>query len=120
MKWATTRPVNMWPEHWSTLSKSLLREAMKGWEDDKPRLGSCIKKQREIYYISSDDHDIDDIMRHARRKLERRGGISTALQSRSHKESRRTGTPTASEWKSFQNEDVAIENQRIPTETINQ
>ena len=67
-KQTTTTPENIWQEHWSTLSKSSQRKAIKASEDEMPRLPDA-KEQRGIKCSTSDDREFDDIMNNARRKL---------------------------------------------------
>ena len=79
-KKVTSRPGNICPKYWSPMSKRVQRQAKEAWEKRKATITWCNKEKRWIYEIPNDDHEFDDIMRNARRKLESR--IESAMLSK--------------------------------------
>ena len=65
----TTRPDQVWPEVWTKIGKAQNREEQ-DWAREKPKVDNA-RKLRGIYYIDPDDRDVSDILKNARRKLER-------------------------------------------------
>ena len=57
----TTRPDHVWPEAWSRIGKAAHRET---------ETRQC-EKLRGIYFIDPDDEECTDIIKNARRKLEK-------------------------------------------------
>ena len=67
---ATTRPDHVWPEVWTKIGKAAQNREKQEWAKEEPKLDNA-RRQRGIYFIDPDDEEYKDILKNARRKLER-------------------------------------------------
>ena len=67
---ATTRPDHVCPEVWTKIGKDVQNREKQEWAKEKPKLDNA-RKMRGIYFIDPDDEEYNEILRNARRKLER-------------------------------------------------
>ena len=66
----TTRPDPVWPEVWTKIGKAAQNLEKQGWAKEKPKLDNA-RKLRGIYFVDLDDEAYKEILKNARRKLER-------------------------------------------------
>ena len=66
----TTRPDHVWPEVWTKIGKAAQNRERQEWAKEKPKLDNA-RKMRGSYFIDPDDQEYKDILKNARRKLER-------------------------------------------------
>ena len=66
---ATTRPHQLWPEIWSSMSTVAQRKEKQQWAIEKPKLDNA-RKLRGIYSIDPDDGEFQETIQNAKKKLE--------------------------------------------------
>ena len=66
----TTRPDFVWQEVWTKIGKAAQNLEKQEWAREKPKLDNA-RKMRALYFIDPDDEEYKDILKNARRKLER-------------------------------------------------
>ena len=60
----------VWPEEWTKIGKAAQNREKQTWVQEKPKLDNA-RRLRRIYWIDPDDSEHSDILKNARRKLER-------------------------------------------------
>ena len=60
----------VWPEEWTKIGKAARNREKQTWVQEKPMLDNA-RRLRRIYWIDPDDSEHSDILKNARRKLER-------------------------------------------------
>ena len=66
----TTRPDYVWPEVWTKIGEAAQNRKKQEWAKEKTKLDNA-RKLRGIYFIDPDDEEYSEIIKNARRKLER-------------------------------------------------
>ena len=66
----TTRPDYVWPEVWTKIGKAAQNRQKQECAKEKPKLDNA-RKLRGIYFIAPDDREYSEILKYAKRKLER-------------------------------------------------
>ena len=66
----TTRPEHVWPEVGTKNGKAALNRGKQEWAKEKPKLDNA-RKLEGIYFSDPDDRKYSDILRNARRKMQR-------------------------------------------------
>ena len=66
----TTRPDYVWPEVWTKIGKAAQNREKQEGAKEKPKLDNA-RKLRGIYFIDPDDKEYSEILKNARRNLER-------------------------------------------------
>ena len=66
----TTRPDHVWPEVWTKIGKATQNREKQEWTNEKPKLDNA-RRLRGIHFIDPDDTEYKEILKNARRKLER-------------------------------------------------
>ena len=66
----TARPDYLWPEAWTKIGKAAQNREKQEWAKGEPTL-DIARKLRGIYFIDPDDKEFSEILKNARRKLER-------------------------------------------------
>ena len=66
----TTRPDHVSPEVWTKIGKAAQNREKQEWAKEKPRLDNA-RKVRRIYFIDPDDKEHSEILKNARKKVER-------------------------------------------------
>ena len=66
----TSRPDHVWPEVWMKIGEAAQNREKHEWAKEKPKLDNA-RKMRGIYFIDPDDEECKEILKNARRKLER-------------------------------------------------
>ena len=66
----TTRPDHVWPKVWTQIGKAAQKREKQEWAKEKPELDNA-RELKGIYFIDPDDREYSEILKNARRKLER-------------------------------------------------
>ena len=66
----STRPDCVWPGVWSKIGKAAQNLEKQEWAKEKPKIDNA-RKLRGIYFVHPDDKEYSEILKNARRKLER-------------------------------------------------
>ena len=77
---STTRPDCVWPEVWTKIGKAAQNRGKQELAQEKPKLDN-VPKLRVIFFIDPDDRQYSEILKNARRKLERLMAPSHAMQN---------------------------------------
>ena len=68
-KQLTSRPDHLWPELWKSMGKHAKLEEKQKWSNEKLNLENA-RKLRGMYFIDSDDKEVKETIKNARKKLE--------------------------------------------------
>ena len=67
---ATTRPDDVWPEVWTKMGKAAQIREKQEWAKEEPQLDNA-RRVRGICFLDPDNEEHAEILKNARRKLER-------------------------------------------------
>ena len=64
----TSRPYDIWPDMWTSMSDASKKKAKQGWAIEKPILDNG-RRLRGIFFIEPNVEELEHTMKNARRKL---------------------------------------------------
>ena len=67
---ATTRPDHVWPEVRTKIGEAAKNREKQEWKNEKTKLDNA-RKDEGIYSVDPDDQDYKEVLKNARRRLER-------------------------------------------------